>query len=62
MKQKLCDLKNDTSFKTRPENGIKFFRILNGSTYLCECSFLKLKYIKSDKRSCLNDASLSSSN
>lgn len=31
-----------------------------GSTYLCECSFSKLKYIKTDKRSCLSDASLSS--
>ncbi|EZA50975.1 SCAN domain-containing protein, partial [Ooceraea biroi] len=30
------------------------------STYLCECSFSKMKYIKTDKRSALNDKSLSS--
>lgn len=30
------------------------------STYLCECSFSKLKYIKTDKRSCLSNTSLTS--
>lgn len=39
--------------------GLRIFSMF-GSTYLCECSFLKLKYIKTDKRSCLSDASLSS--
>lgn len=31
-----------------------------GSTYLCECSFSKMKYIKTDRRSSLKDASLAS--
>lgn len=31
-----------------------------GSTYLCECSFSKMKFTKTEKRSCLSDASLSS--
>jgi len=39
--------------------GLRFFSMF-GSTYLCECSFSKMKYIKTDKRSCLTDASLSS--
>ncbi|XP_029173916.1 general transcription factor II-I repeat domain-containing protein 2A-like, partial [Nylanderia fulva] len=39
--------------------GLRFFSMF-GSTYLCECSFSKMKYIKTDRRSCLKDASLSS--
>lgn len=39
--------------------GLRFFSMF-GSTYLCECSFSKMKYIKTDRRSCLRDASLSS--
>lgn len=39
--------------------GLRFLSMF-GSTYLCECSFSKMKYIKTDRRSCLKDASLSS--
>ena len=39
--------------------GLRIFSMF-GSTYLCECSFSKLKYTKTDKRSCLNDITLSS--
>lgn len=39
--------------------GLRFFSMF-GSTYLCECSFSKMKNIKTDRRSCLKDASLSS--
>lgn len=39
--------------------GLRIFSIF-GSTYLCECSFSKMKFIKSEKRSSLSDASLSS--
>lgn len=39
--------------------GLRIFSMF-GSTYLCECSFSKMKIIKTEKRSCLNDASLSS--
>jgi len=38
---------------------LRYFSMF-GSTYLCECSFSKMKYIKTDRRSCLKDASLSS--
>lgn len=39
--------------------GLRIFSMF-GSTYLCECSFSKMKYTKSDKRSSLSDDSLSS--
>lgn len=39
--------------------GLRIFSMF-GSTYLCECSFSKMKNIKTDKRSSLNDATLSS--
>ncbi|KAG5345717.1 GT2D2 protein, partial [Acromyrmex heyeri] len=39
--------------------GLRIFSMF-GSTYLCECSFSKMKFTKTEKRSSLNDASLSS--
>jgi len=39
--------------------GLRIFSMF-GSTYLCECSFSKMKNIKTDKRSSLSDTSLSS--
>jgi len=39
--------------------GLRIFSMF-GSTYLCECSFSKMKFIKSGKWSSLNDASLCS--
>jgi hypothetical protein len=68
----LCDLQSDLSLKAL-EKGVEFFKILDvlhysrlrifsmfGSTYLCKCSFFKMKFTKTEKRSSLNDASLSS--
>jgi len=54
----LCDLQNDLSLKTRLEKAVEFFKILNSLLY--ECFFSKLKSTKTDKRSSLSDASLSS--
>jgi len=39
--------------------GLRIFSMF-GSTYLCECSFSKMKFTKTEKRSCLSDILLSS--
>lgn len=39
--------------------GLRIFSMF-GSTYLCECSFSKMKFTKTEKRSALSDVSLSS--
>lgn len=50
----------NTSCYPRLRNfGLRIFSMF-GSTYLCECSFSKMKFTKTEKRSCLNDESLSS--
>ncbi|XP_066590714.1 general transcription factor II-I repeat domain-containing protein 2B-like [Prorops nasuta] len=52
-------------FKTLPKDKYPFLRSFGlrifsmfGSTYLCECSFSKMKQIKNDLRSSMNDSTL----
>lgn len=50
----------DESCYPRLKNfGLRIFSMF-GSTYLCECSFSKMKFTKTEKRSSLSDSSLSS--
>ncbi|XP_066592988.1 general transcription factor II-I repeat domain-containing protein 2B-like [Prorops nasuta] len=53
------------NFKTLPKDKYPFLRSFGirifstfGSTYLCECSFSKMKQIKNDLRSSMNDSTL----
>ncbi|KYQ55832.1 General transcription factor II-I repeat domain-containing protein 2B [Trachymyrmex zeteki] len=50
---------NASDYPSLRNCGLRIFSMF-GSTYLCECSFSKMKLIKNDKRSSLSDASLSS--
>ncbi|XP_024880519.1 general transcription factor II-I repeat domain-containing protein 2B-like [Temnothorax curvispinosus] len=50
---------NNSNYPNLKNFGLRIFSMF-GSTYLCECSFSKMKIIKSDKRSSLSDKSLTS--
>ena len=73
--KEFCDLQCDISIKSRQEKeidkilnesryprlrnfGLQIFSMFE-STYLCECFSSKIKFMKTDKCSRLNDASLS---
>lgn len=50
---------NVSSYPNLRDCGLRIFSMF-GSTYLCECSFSKMKNIKTDNRSSLSDTSLAS--